>query len=133
MSSQRFVRRQVMAAAGLSILEDKAMNFAARIGVAEAIFLVLLTACGSSTTAVAPPPPEVTTARVIEKRVKDWDEFTGKFQAIDTIEVRPTRLRLHRPGRVYRRQDRQAGPTYCSRSIRARIRPTSTMPRPIWR
>jgi len=78
-----------MAAAGLSILEDKAMNFAARIGVAEAIFLVLLTACGSSTTAVAPPPPEVTTARVIEKRVKDWDEFTGKFQAIDTIEVRP--------------------------------------------
>jgi len=66
------------------------MDFAARSGVAGAISLaLLLTACGNSTTVGAPPAPEVTTAQVIEKRVKDWDEFTGKFQAIDTIEVRP--------------------------------------------
>src|SRR5580765_5652455 len=65
------------------------VDFAARFGITGAISLLVLTACGSSTTAGAPPPPEVTTAKVIEKRVKDWDEFTGKFQAIDTIEVRP--------------------------------------------
>ena len=65
------------------------MDFAARFGVAGAILSALLTACGGSTTVGAPPPPEVTTAKVIEKRVKDWDEFTGKFQAVDTIEVRP--------------------------------------------
>ena len=66
------------------------MAFAARLGTTGAIsFTLLLTACGGSGTASAPPPPEVTTAKVIEKRVKDWDEFTGKFQAIDTIEVRP--------------------------------------------
>jgi RND family efflux transporter MFP subunit len=65
------------------------MDFAVRFGVAGSISLLLLAACGSSTTAGAPPPPEVTTAKVIEKRVKDWDEFTGRFQAIDTIEVRP--------------------------------------------
>jgi RND family efflux transporter MFP subunit len=41
----------------------------------------------------APPPtqgpPDVTVAKVISKRIKDWDEYTGRFQAIDTVEVRP--------------------------------------------
>ena len=39
-----------------------------------------------------PPPqpvPEVTAAKVLSKRIKDWDEYTGRFQAIDTVEVRP--------------------------------------------
>jgi multidrug efflux system membrane fusion protein len=37
----------------------------------------------------APKPPEVTVAQVIEKRVKDWDEFTGRLQAVETVEIRP--------------------------------------------
>jgi RND family efflux transporter MFP subunit len=37
----------------------------------------------------APPPPEVSVAPVLEKRVKDWDEFTGRLQAIETVEIRP--------------------------------------------
>jgi RND family efflux transporter MFP subunit len=37
----------------------------------------------------APGPPEVTVAKVLSKRIKDWDEYTGRFQAIDTVEVRP--------------------------------------------
>ena len=41
----------------------------------------------------APPPasgpPEVTVAKVISKRIKDWDEYTGRFQAVDTVEIRP--------------------------------------------
>jgi RND family efflux transporter MFP subunit len=37
----------------------------------------------------APSPPEVGVAKVISKRIKDWDEYTGRFQAIDTVEVRP--------------------------------------------
>jgi len=28
-------------------------------------------------------------AQVIEKRVKDWDEFTGRLQAVETVEIRP--------------------------------------------
>jgi RND family efflux transporter MFP subunit len=31
----------------------------------------------------------VTVAKVISKRIKDWDEYTGRFQAVDTVEVRP--------------------------------------------
>ncbi len=36
-----------------------------------------------------PPPPQVSVAAVVEKRVKDWDEFTGRFQAVETVEIRP--------------------------------------------
>ena len=35
----------------------------------------------------APGPPDVTVAKVISKRIKDWDEYTGRFQAVDTVEV----------------------------------------------
>jgi multidrug efflux system membrane fusion protein len=50
--------------------------------------LLALESCGK-----APPPPpgppDVTVAKVISKRIKDWDEYTGRFQAIDTVEIRP--------------------------------------------
>ena len=52
--------------------------------------LLLLAACGKSGGGqAAPPPPQVTVAQVLEKRVKDWDEFTGRLQAVETVEIRP--------------------------------------------
>jgi RND family efflux transporter MFP subunit len=38
---------------------------------------------------VAPPPPQVTVAPVLERDVTEWDEFTGRLQAVDTVEIRP--------------------------------------------
>jgi RND family efflux transporter MFP subunit len=35
-----------------------------------------------------PPPPAVTVAHPIERKVAEWDEFTGRFEAVDTVEVR---------------------------------------------
>jgi multidrug efflux system membrane fusion protein len=35
------------------------------------------------------PAPEVTVAAVIDRDVTDWDEFTGHFEAVQTVEVRP--------------------------------------------
>src|SRR3984885_8021604 len=35
------------------------------------------------------PPPQVSVAQVLERRVKDWDEFTGRFQAVESVEIRP--------------------------------------------
>ncbi len=54
-------------------------------------FAALLAGCGRSGGAAQgpPPPPQVSVAAVIEKRVKDWDEFTGRFQAVETVEIRP--------------------------------------------
>jgi len=31
----------------------------------------------------------VSVAQVLEKRVKDWDEFTGRLQAVESVEIRP--------------------------------------------
>ena len=39
-----------------------------------------------------PPPmqaPQVTVAPAIERVVADWDEFTGHFEAVNAVEVRP--------------------------------------------
>ena len=54
-----------------------------------ACVVLTLAACGKSGAPQAPPPPQVTVAQVLEKRVKDWDEFTGRLQAIETVEIRP--------------------------------------------
>jgi len=51
---------------------------------------VSVSGCGKSGDgAAAPPPPQVTVAQVLERRVKDWDEFTGRFQAVESVEIRP--------------------------------------------
>jgi membrane fusion protein, multidrug efflux system len=36
----------------------------------------------------APPPPAVSIANPLEKEVVEWDEYTGRFDAVDTVEVR---------------------------------------------
>ncbi len=49
-----------------------------------------LTACGEKA-AQAPagsPPPAVSVASPLEKEVVEWDEYTGRFDAMDTVEVR---------------------------------------------
>jgi multidrug efflux system membrane fusion protein len=40
-------------------------------------------------TNAAPPPVPVSVAKVEEKSVTEWDEFSGRVQAIDRVEVRP--------------------------------------------
>ena len=37
----------------------------------------------------APPPPAVTVAPVLERDVAEWDEFSGRLQAVDQVEIRP--------------------------------------------
>ncbi len=35
------------------------------------------------------PPPEVTVAHPLVKPIVDWDDYTGRFEAIDSVDVRP--------------------------------------------
>jgi len=34
------------------------------------------------------PPPPVTVATPLKKSITEWDEFTGRFEAVETVEVR---------------------------------------------
>ena len=36
-----------------------------------------------------PPPPAVTVAAVEERKITEWDEFTGRLEAVDQVEIRP--------------------------------------------
>lgn len=36
-----------------------------------------------------PPQPPVTVAPPVAKRISTWDEYSGRFEAVETVEVRP--------------------------------------------
>ena len=50
----------------------------------------LLASCDNQPVAGAgpPPPPPVTVARPLQKKITEWDEYTGRFAALETVEVR---------------------------------------------
>ena len=41
-----------------------------------------------ATQAAAPPPPSVTVAQPTKRTVTDWDEFTGRFEAVEEVQIR---------------------------------------------
>jgi multidrug efflux system membrane fusion protein len=53
------------------------------------LFALALTSCGDK-----PPPaaaaaaPPVTVAQPVKRTVTDWDEFTGRFEAVEEVQVR---------------------------------------------
>ena len=51
---------------------------------------VLLAGCGQSQQqqAKAPPPPTVTVAHPVKRTVTDFDEYVGRFAAVNSVEVR---------------------------------------------
>lgn len=71
-SPQRFTRRLAMA--GASILAA-----------------AVLTACSGSHAEEAgmPPPPSVSAAPVLVKQVSQWDDFSGRVEAVESVELRP--------------------------------------------
>jgi RND family efflux transporter MFP subunit len=51
--------------------------------------LLLLTACTQqSTPTVSPPPPKVTVSQPVARNVVEWEEYTGRLEAVESVEVR---------------------------------------------
>jgi RND family efflux transporter MFP subunit len=53
---------------------------------------VVLSGCSRNEAAeskAAPPLPQVTVAAALSRKVTDFDEFTGRFEAVERVEVRP--------------------------------------------
>ncbi|MBV9555962.1 MAG: efflux RND transporter periplasmic adaptor subunit, partial [Pseudolabrys sp.] len=47
-----------------------------------------LAGCGGSAPPGGPPPPAVTVAEPVKRTVVDYDEYVGRFVAINSVEVR---------------------------------------------
>ncbi|MBD1554084.1 multidrug efflux RND transporter periplasmic adaptor subunit MexE [Pseudomonas typographi] len=56
-----------------------------------ALAVVVLAACGKAPepAASAPAATPVSVAKVLEQPVNEWDEFTGRLEAPETVQVRP--------------------------------------------
>ena len=57
---------------------------------AAAALALTLAACDQapSQSGAAPPPPPVTVAKPVVKEIVEHDEFTGRFEAIESVEIR---------------------------------------------
>jgi RND family efflux transporter MFP subunit len=60
------------------------------LGLLAIVLAVTLSGCGEKPApqAAAAPPP-VTVAQPVKRTVTDWDEFTGRFEAVEEVQVRP--------------------------------------------
>jgi RND family efflux transporter MFP subunit len=50
---------------------------------------LVLQGCRSEATTAAAPAPEVSIAAALERDVTEWDEFTGRLEAVESVEIRP--------------------------------------------
>lgn len=53
-----------------------------------ALASLALVACGAKEGPPAPPAPAVSVASPLKETVRDWDDFTGRFEAAETVDVR---------------------------------------------
>lgn len=56
------------------------------------VILVQLAGCSRGETATpvaAAPAPSVSVATVVSRQISDFDEFTGRFEAVERVEIRP--------------------------------------------
>lgn len=51
------------------------------------LFCSMLLSCNNSSNTTA-PAPEVDVAKPLKKEIIEWDEYTGRFQAIESVDVR---------------------------------------------
>jgi RND family efflux transporter MFP subunit len=50
---------------------------------------LLFAGCSKPPQAAAPPPPTVTLGAVEQREIVEYDEFTGRLDAVESVEIRP--------------------------------------------
>src|SRR5690606_6639835 len=59
-----------------------------KIVAVSAMIAAALYGCNKSEAGGPPPPAQVTVANPLAERIVDWDDFTGRFEATQTVDVR---------------------------------------------
>jgi RND family efflux transporter MFP subunit len=57
--------------------------------IALSALAIFSTGCSQGGAQQRPPPPAVTVAPVEQREIVEWDEFTGRIEAVERVEVRP--------------------------------------------
>jgi RND family efflux transporter MFP subunit len=67
------------------------MRHSYRLLAAAPLAALLVSGCARNVAAQqqAAPPPQVTVAAAVSRKVTEFDEFTGRFEAVERVEVRP--------------------------------------------
>ena len=58
-------------------------------GAAFPLLAAALAGCGGEEPPPPPPPPTVVVAAPLVRRVVEWDDYTARLRAVDTVEIRP--------------------------------------------
>jgi membrane fusion protein, multidrug efflux system len=59
-----------------------------KVWAARAAALVVAAGFGLDAIAQGPPAPQVTAAAPLARKITQWDEYTGRFEAVEQVEVR---------------------------------------------
>lgn len=57
-------------------------------GIIACILLLFLTACKEKPQKTAPSPPEVDISLPLKHRIIEWEEYTGRFEAVNHVDIR---------------------------------------------
>ena len=72
-----------------SLIENRALRTTA-LGVVLALTVAVIAGCSSEAAETGmPPPPEVSAAPVLVKQISQWDDFSGRVEAVQSVELRP--------------------------------------------
>ena len=66
-------------------------RISALIALAFALLIPLIQACTrvAAQTGGPPPPPKISVAEVVSHDVTEWDEFTARLEAVNSVAIRP--------------------------------------------
>jgi RND family efflux transporter MFP subunit len=64
------------------------MTRAALFTFATAVAAVVAGCDNKQTSNATPPPPSVTVSQPVQKSITEWDEYTGRFEALATVDIR---------------------------------------------
>ncbi|MEO8367386.1 MAG: efflux RND transporter periplasmic adaptor subunit [Pseudoxanthomonas sp.] len=72
-----------------SIIENRALRTTS-LGVLLALSVAVIAGCsGQAAENSMPPPPAVSVAPVLVKQISQWDDFSGRVEAVESVDLRP--------------------------------------------
>ncbi len=73
----------------ISFKENRALRTTA-LGVVLALTVAVISGCSSEAAETGmPPPPDVSAATVLVKQISQWDDFSGRVEAVENVDLRP--------------------------------------------